>query len=81
MMGSIRFSGCQSEDPFICFGTKPTQKACAQDSPRDQMREGKVPEREQRKADNRSQQNRAVGRRGQELGPVDSEARLANMRG
>ena len=27
---------CQSEDPFVCFGAKPTQRACAQDTPRDQ---------------------------------------------
>ena len=29
--------GCQSEDPFVCFGVKPTQRACA----RDQKDEGR----------------------------------------
>ena len=28
--------GCQSEDPFVCFGTKPTERACVRDLPRDQ---------------------------------------------
>ena len=36
---------------------------------------------EQKKAVNRREQNRPVGRREQELGPVDSEAGLANVRG
>ena len=37
---------CQSEDSFVCFGTKPTQRACAQDLLQDwkKTREGKVPE-------------------------------------
>ena len=33
-MLSIRCMGvgeCQSEDPFVCFGTKPTLGACARD--------------------------------------------------
>ena len=36
-MGGIRFCGCgcQSENPFVCFGAKPTQRACARDLPRD----------------------------------------------
>ena len=35
----------QSEDSFVCFGTKPTQWACARDFPRDRKktRKGKVP--------------------------------------
>ena len=59
-MGGIRFCGCecgcQSEDPFVFFGAKPTQRACARGLPLDRkkMREGKVPG-----------QNRAVGRIGQ----------------
>ena len=59
MMLGIRCVGvgeCQSEDPFVCFGAKPTQRACVRDLPRDRKktREGKVPE-----------QNRTVNRIGQ----------------
>ena len=46
-MGGIRFSvyGCQSENLFVCFGAKPTQRACTRDLPRDRKDEGrKVPE-------------------------------------
>ena len=41
-MGGIRFCvcGCQSENPFVCFSAKPTQRACARDLPRDQKDEG-----------------------------------------
>ena len=67
----------------LCFGTKPTQRTCARDFPRDRKRtrEGKVPEStEQRRTEQNSQQNRAVGRREQKLRPVNSEAGLANVR-
>ena len=41
-MGGIRFCwygyGCQLENPFVCFGAKPTQRACAGDFPRDRKR-------------------------------------------
>ena len=65
-MGGIRFSvcGCQSDNPFVCFDTKPTQRACAQDLPRNgRTREG------------RSQ--RTFGRRGQsrEGQPVEGSRR------
>ena len=36
---------------------------------------------QEKEAEQRSQQNRAVGRREQELEPVNSGAELANMRG
>ena len=78
----------------LCFGAKLTQRACQRDLPRNRkrMREGKVPEQnssEQKKAEQGSQQNRAVVRsRGKPavrerrlLGPVDPEAGLAKVRG
>ena len=89
---------CQSEDPFVCSGAKPPQRACARDLPRDQerTRDGKVQElkrRVQLRAEETSQQkiteegreetsrqNRAVGRREQELRPVDPEAASANVK-
>ena len=39
-MGGIPFCGCgcQSEDPFVCFGVKPSQRACMQDLPQDRKR-------------------------------------------
>ena len=39
-MGGVRFCGCgcKSENPFVCFGPKPTQRACAQDHPRNRKR-------------------------------------------
>ena len=42
---------CQSEDHFVCFGVKPTQRACARDYLRDRKRtrEGKVPEQNRRR--------------------------------
>ena len=30
--------GCQSDDSFVCFGAKPTQRACVRDLPRDRKR-------------------------------------------
>ena len=87
--------GASQRIPFVCFGAKPTQRACARDFPRDQ-----------KKADNRreqkrgSRQNWAVDRTGQSaiessrqksgeadgrekrlLRPVNLKARLANIRG
>ena len=64
----VGVSECQSEDPFVCFGVKPTQRACAQDLPRDRKRtrEGKVPE--QNRPGNRSRRKptaRIYGSRGQ----------------
>ena len=39
-IGGIRFCGCgfQSENPFVCSGAKPTQRAYAWDLPRDRKR-------------------------------------------
>ena len=64
---------------LVCFGAKPTQRACARDFPRDRKRtrEG----RSQSGTEKTSRQNREIGRREQEQGPVDSEVGLANVRG
>ena len=37
----VSVCGCQSENPFVCFGAKPPQRACARDLPRDQKDEGR----------------------------------------
>ena len=87
---------CQSEDPFVWFGTKPAQRACERDLPWDQnkTREGRFQRRIEKWTEQRSRQNFgeadsqekeaetwAVGRREQELGPKDPEAWLAYVRG
>ena len=35
---SVGVGKCQSEDSFVCFGAKPTQRACARNFPRDRKR-------------------------------------------
>ena len=72
----------QSEDSFVCFGAKSTQRACVRDFLRDRKktRDGKV--REQWKEE--SSQFLTVRKRRpltEELGPVVSEARSADARG
>ena len=61
-MGGIHFCGCgyQSENPFVCFGAKPTQRACARDLPRDRKKTRKG--RSQRRGKD-SRHERAVKRR------------------
>ena len=75
---------CQS-DSFICFGAKTTQRAWSRDLLRDQKKtwEGKVQGQstEEDRREESSQQKRTVKRREQDLGPVDSEAGLASVRG
>ena len=67
-MGGIHFSvcGCQSENHFICFGAKPTQRPCARDIPRDRMwvKEERS-ERRQKKWVSRREQKWSVGLREQ----------------
>ena len=74
---------CQSEDSFVCFGVKPTQRAYARDllRGRNRTREGRSPTEQIRR------RNREVGRTGQSagesrrlLGCEDPEAGLANVR-
>ena len=58
----------QSEDPFVCFGTKPTQRACTWDFPQDwkRTREGRSQRIEKEAEQKRPGQNRKeVDRTGQ----------------
>ena len=77
---------CQSEDSFVCFGMKPTLvQKISHKTRRGQGKEGSREKRMEESREETSRQNRAVGRLGQsaggqELGPVDSEAGLANVR-
>ena len=72
-MDGIRFCvcGCQSENPFLCFCAKPTQRACARDLPRDRKDKGKkVREKieensQQRGAEKDSRYERSTKRRRQ----------------
>ena len=63
-MGGIRFSvcgcGCLSEDPFVCFGAKPTQRVRLPTRPEEDERR-KVSER----TEETSRQTGAVDRSGQ----------------
>ena len=52
--------GCQSEDPFVYFRAKPTQRACAWDVPRDRKRTRKW--KSERKTEGDSWQEREVKR-------------------
>ena len=60
--------GCPSDDPFVCFRAKPTQRACARDLPRDRKRKGKEGPRDQ-SAGEVSQEKDTVSRR-EEKGAV-----------
>ena len=85
-MGGIRFCvcGCQSENPFVCFGTKLTQRACTRDLPQDRKDEGKRiwekrEEGSQKGAEGTSRQNRSVremrvGKRGDQSTKVRKAA-------
>ena len=68
---------CQSEDSFVCFGTKPTQRACVQDFPRDQKRtrEGRSHRTEVDRTGQSAGENRQL------VGCVEPGARLGNVRG
>ena len=66
MMLGIRYVGAsvcvcvwvQSENPYVCFGAKPTQRTCMRDLPRDRKEE-------ERKVPEISRHERAVKRRTQ----------------
>ena len=67
---SVGVGKCQSEDSFVCYVTKPTQRACAWDFPQDRKRtsEGKSQGEQNRKKQWRNQgieQTRTVERTGQ----------------
>ena len=48
---------CQSEDPFVCFGAKPTQRSCARDYlwDRRRTRESSVQEQDRTEQNRRNQ--------------------------
>ena len=67
--------GASQRIPFICFGAKPTQRACARDLPRDRKwtREGRS-ERRQKKAVDKGELKKTVDRDESSLlkkGPID----------
>ena len=45
---SVGVEVCQSEDSFVCFGAKPTQRACVRDFLRDQKKTKRGPRAEQK---------------------------------
>ena len=71
--------GCQSEDPSVRFGAKPTQRACARDFLRDKKRTREGRPHNQEKS---AEETRGVGSREQvtasKCGP---DAGLATVRG
>ena len=74
---------CQSEDSSVCFGAKPTQRACTRDFPRDRKRtrEGR-PESQQMWTEEIRAENRAVSRREQATARMwGLKAGLADVRG
>ena len=63
----IRYMGvgeCQSEDPFVCFGARPTQSACVWDLLRNwkKTREGRSQSRTEKLTEQGSRQESAVNR-------------------
>ena len=61
--------GCQSKNSFVCFGAKPTQRACARDLPLDRKNAGrkvreKTEEGIQQKAPEEDSQEMRVGLNG-----------------
>ena len=68
---SVGVGECQSEDPFVCFGAKPTQRACLRDFPCNRKRT-----REWRP---RSRTGESEGESRWLLGCVDPDAGLAKM--
>ena len=81
---SVGVDKCQSEDSCLFWRETHAKGLRARSPTRPEEDEGrKVPElnRRNQSRDQGSRQTRVVGRREQELGPVDSEAGLANVRG
>ena len=64
--------GCHSENPFVCFGEKHTQRAFARDLPRDRKEEGR---KTQRTVSRRKQQS-PFGVRGQSSEGQSAEGRV-----
>ena len=90
-MVSIRYVGVserQSEDSFVCFDAKPTQRACARDYRRDRKKTRQGKARQGHRAEQKGvsdSQGKATVREKQllkeELGLVDPEAGSASARG
>ena len=72
-----------SEDSFVCFGAKPTQRACARDFLRDRKRtrEGRPQSSQEKEAEQSTEETRVMNWGRRLLGWVVSEAGLANVRG
>ena len=68
--------GCPSENLFVCFGAKPTQRACARDRKKDEGR--KVPEEHERAVKRRTQS--AEGSSRDQSTEQDSRQRLKQSR-
>ena len=74
--------GCQSDNPFVCFGAKPTQRAFAWDLPRDRKktREGRSQRRgkgsRHEKSVKRRTQSAEGGRKDQSTEQVSQEMRV-----
>ena len=79
-MVSIRSVGVgeyQSEDSFVCFGAKPTQRTCARDFQQDRKktRKGKLPEKSKIGASERKLLEWGVGT----CGPINQVNQCENM--
>ena len=76
---------CQSEDPFVLAWNPHKGLACgiSHETRRRRGKEGLRAEQknQEKEAEQRSEENSAVGKREQELEPVDSMAGLTNVRG
>ena len=78
---SVSMGECQSEDSFVCFGEKPTQKGLRTRFP---TRSEDDKKNQGPRAVNRSRGKAMVRERrllSEEWGPVNSEAKSANVRG
>ena len=64
-MGGLRFCvcGCQSDNPIVCFGAKPTQRACARDLPQEDRRQSAEGSRKDQSTEQVSEELKARQRR------------------
>ena len=84
---SVAVGKCQSEDSFVCFGVKPTHRACALISHETGRRRGKEGPRvsQEKETEETRAENKPVDRTGQSAEEsrcynLWTQARLANMR-
>ena len=78
---SVGVGECWSEEPFVCFGENPLRPRSPTEPEEDEGRKVSEVNGRNQWTEQGSRQNRAVGRKEQELEPVDSEVGLANVRG